>query len=95
MMSKKWRRRWEAFGGNIFFLVGPPVILLLKLIPLSGVYLLGTVFAYVGAHFLREAKKDRASPTCAWSSANKRVKMRFKPSIKNVSRGPSPVFWSR
>jgi len=57
MMSKKWRRKWEAFGGNITFLVAPPVILLLKLMPLSGVYLLGTIFAYAARIFSGRRKK--------------------------------------
>ncbi|OGP93977.1 MAG: hypothetical protein A2Z19_05455 [Deltaproteobacteria bacterium RBG_16_54_18] len=57
MMTKKWRRRWEAFGGNIFFLVGPPIVLLLKLIPLSGVYLLGRGLAWIVNIFPGRRKK--------------------------------------
>jgi KDO2-lipid IV(A) lauroyltransferase len=57
MMSKKWRRRWETVGEKFTFLVAPPIILLLKLIPLSGVYLLGTIFASIARIFPGRRKK--------------------------------------
>jgi KDO2-lipid IV(A) lauroyltransferase len=57
MMTKKWRRRWEAVGEKLTFVVAPPIILLLKLIPLSWVYLLGRFFASVVNIFLGRRKK--------------------------------------
>jgi len=57
MMTKKWRRKWEAVGEKITFVVAPPIILLLKLIPLSGVYLLGRFFASVVDIFPGRRKK--------------------------------------
>jgi KDO2-lipid IV(A) lauroyltransferase len=57
MMTKKWRRRWEAVGGELAFVVVPPIVLLLKLLPLSGVYLLGRFFASVANIFLGRRKK--------------------------------------
>src|SRR4030042_1994744 len=57
MMTKKWRRKWEAFGGKLTFIIAPPIILLIKLIPLSGVYLLGTVFARIAVLFSGRRKK--------------------------------------
>jgi KDO2-lipid IV(A) lauroyltransferase len=57
MMSKKWRRRWEAFGEKLTFIVAPPIVLLIKLIPLSGIYLMGSVFASVGRIFPGRRKK--------------------------------------
>ena len=45
MISKKWRRRWEAFGEKLTFVFAPPVILLMRLMPLSCVYLLGMALA--------------------------------------------------
>jgi KDO2-lipid IV(A) lauroyltransferase len=57
MMSKKWRRRWEAFGEKLTFIIAPPIILLIKLIPLSWIYLLGSVFAGVGRIFPGRRKK--------------------------------------
>ena len=41
MMSKKWRRRWEAFGEKLTFIFAPPLILLIRLMPLSWIHLLG------------------------------------------------------
>jgi KDO2-lipid IV(A) lauroyltransferase len=57
MMSKKWRRRWEVFGEKLMFIVAPPIVLLIKLIPLSGIYLMGTIFAGVGRIFPGRRKK--------------------------------------
>src|SRR4030042_3381745 len=57
MMTKKWRRKWEAVGEKLTFIFGPPIILLLKLIPLSGVYLLGRFFASVVDIFPGRRKK--------------------------------------
>jgi KDO2-lipid IV(A) lauroyltransferase len=57
MMSKKWRRRWEAFGEKLTFIVAPPIVLLIKLIPLPGIYLIGSVFAGVGRIFPGRRKK--------------------------------------
>jgi Kdo2-lipid IVA lauroyltransferase/acyltransferase len=57
MMTKKWRRKWEAVGGKLTFIIAPPIILLIKLIPLSGVYRLGTAFARIAGLFLGRRKK--------------------------------------
>jgi KDO2-lipid IV(A) lauroyltransferase len=57
MMTKKWRRRWEAVGVKLTFVVAPPIILLLKLMPLSWVYLLGRFFASVVDIFPGRRKK--------------------------------------
>jgi KDO2-lipid IV(A) lauroyltransferase len=57
MMTKKWRRRWEAVGGELTFVVAPPIILLLKLMPLSWVYLLGRFFASLADIFSGRRKK--------------------------------------
>src|SRR4030042_3617328 len=57
MMTKKWRRKWEAVGEKPPFVFAPPMILLLKLIPLSGVYLLGRFFASVVDVFPGRRKK--------------------------------------
>jgi KDO2-lipid IV(A) lauroyltransferase len=57
MMTKKWRRRWEAVGGELAFVVVPPIVLLLKLLPLSGVYLLGRFFASLASIFPGRRKK--------------------------------------
>jgi KDO2-lipid IV(A) lauroyltransferase len=57
MMTKKWRRRWEAVGEKLTFIFGPPIILLLRLIPLSGVYLLGRFFASLVDIFPGRRKK--------------------------------------
>jgi KDO2-lipid IV(A) lauroyltransferase len=57
MMTKKWRRRWEAVGEKLTFVVAPPIILLLKLMPLSGVYVLGRFFASVVDIFPGRRKK--------------------------------------
>jgi KDO2-lipid IV(A) lauroyltransferase len=57
MMTKKWRRRWEALGEKLTFIFAPPVILLIRLIPLSGVYLLGRGSAFVARLFPGRRKK--------------------------------------
>jgi len=57
MMTKKWRRRWEAVGEKFTFIVAPPLILLLKLMPLSWVYLLGRFFANLADIFLGRRKR--------------------------------------
>ena len=57
MMSKKWRRKWEAFGEKLTFIFAPPVILLIKVIPLSWVYLLGRALARVVDIFPGRRKK--------------------------------------
>jgi KDO2-lipid IV(A) lauroyltransferase len=57
MMTKKWRRKWEALGGKLTFLVAPPLILLIWLIPLSGVYRLGTGLARLVDMFPGRRKK--------------------------------------
>jgi KDO2-lipid IV(A) lauroyltransferase len=57
MMTKKWRRRWEALGEKLMFIIAPPIILLIRLIPLSGIYLMGTFFAGVGRIFPGRRKK--------------------------------------
>jgi len=57
MMSKKWRRKWEAFGEKLTFVFAPPVIFLIKVIPLSWVYLLGRSLARVVDIFPGRRKK--------------------------------------
>jgi KDO2-lipid IV(A) lauroyltransferase len=57
MMTKKWRRRWEAVGEKLTFVIAPPIILLLKIIPLSWVYLLGRFFASMVNIFPGRRKK--------------------------------------
>jgi len=57
MMSKKWRRRWEAFGEKLTFIFAPPLVLLIRLMPLSGVYLLGRAMARVADIFPGRRKK--------------------------------------
>jgi KDO2-lipid IV(A) lauroyltransferase len=57
MMTKKWRRKWEALGGKLTFLVAPPLILLIWLIPLSGIYGLGTGLARLVGMFPGRRKK--------------------------------------
>ena len=57
MMSRKWRRRWEAFGEKLTFIVAPPLILLIKLMPLSWVYLLGRMMARMADIFPGRRKK--------------------------------------
>jgi Kdo2-lipid IVA lauroyltransferase/acyltransferase len=64
MMTKKWRRRWEAVGGELAFVVVPPIVLLLKLLPLSGVYLLGRFFAGVANIFPGRRKKIALANLC-------------------------------
>lgn len=51
MMTKKWRRRWEAFGEKLTFIFAPPLVLLIRLMPLSWVYLLGRVLAFLADIF--------------------------------------------
>jgi KDO2-lipid IV(A) lauroyltransferase len=57
MMTKKWRRKWEAVGEKLTFIFFPSIILLLKLIPLSWVYLLGRAFARLADAFSGRRKK--------------------------------------
>jgi KDO2-lipid IV(A) lauroyltransferase len=57
MMTKKWRRKWETVGEKLTFIFFPPIILLLKLIPLSWVYLLGRASARLAGIFLGRRKK--------------------------------------
>jgi KDO2-lipid IV(A) lauroyltransferase len=57
MMTKKWRRRWETAGEKLTFIVAPPIILLLRIMPLSGVYLMGRAFAALAAIFSGRRKK--------------------------------------
>jgi KDO2-lipid IV(A) lauroyltransferase len=57
MMTKKWRRRWETFGEKATFVFAPPIILLIRLIPLSCVYLLGRGMARVADIFPGRRKK--------------------------------------
>jgi len=57
MMTKKWRRRWETVGEKLTFIFAPPIILLLKLIPLSWVYLLGRALTRIVAFFPGRRKK--------------------------------------
>jgi KDO2-lipid IV(A) lauroyltransferase len=57
MMTKKWRRRWEALGEKLTFVFAPPIIFMIKLIPLSGVYLLGRTFAFAARIFPGRRKK--------------------------------------
>jgi KDO2-lipid IV(A) lauroyltransferase len=47
MMSRKWRRRWEAFGEKLTFIFAPPLVLFIRFMPLSWVYLLGRGLARV------------------------------------------------
>ncbi len=57
MISKKWRRRWEAVGEKITFLVAPFVLLLIKITPLSLVYHLGSFLARLVGVFAGRRKK--------------------------------------
>jgi lauroyl/myristoyl acyltransferase len=57
MMTKKWRRRWEAFGEKLTFIFAPPIVLLIRLVPLSCVYLLGRGMARVADIFPGRRKK--------------------------------------
>jgi KDO2-lipid IV(A) lauroyltransferase len=57
MMSKKWRRRWETFGEKLTFIFAPPLVLLIRLMPLSWVYLLGRGLACVADIFLGRRKR--------------------------------------
>jgi Kdo2-lipid IVA lauroyltransferase/acyltransferase len=57
MMTKKWRRRWEAFGEKLTFIFAPPLILLIRLMPLSWVYLLGRALAFIADIFPGRRKK--------------------------------------
>jgi KDO2-lipid IV(A) lauroyltransferase len=45
MMTKKWRRRLNSFFEKLNYIFAPPIILLIKLTPLSGIYLSGRVLA--------------------------------------------------
>lgn len=57
MMTKKWRRRWEAIGEKLTFIVAPPFVLLLRLIPLSWIYPLGRALVRLGRIGLRRREK--------------------------------------
>jgi len=57
MMTRKWRRRWEAFGEKLTFIFAPPLILLIRLMPLSWVYLLGRALAFIADIFPGRRKK--------------------------------------
>ena len=57
MMTKKWRRRWEALGEKLTFMFAPPLVLLIRLMPLSSVYLLGRALASVADIFPGRRKK--------------------------------------
>ncbi|MBN1255032.1 MAG: hypothetical protein JXA50_07135 [Deltaproteobacteria bacterium] len=57
MMTKKWRRRWEAFGEKLTFIFAPPIVLLIRLIPLSCVYVLGRGMARAADIFPGRRKK--------------------------------------
>jgi KDO2-lipid IV(A) lauroyltransferase len=57
MMSKQWRRRWEAVGEKLTFIFVPPLILLIRLMPLSWVYLLGRGLARMADIFPGRRKK--------------------------------------
>jgi KDO2-lipid IV(A) lauroyltransferase len=57
MMARKWRRRWEAFGEKLTFIFAPPLILLIRFMPLSWVYLLGRALAFVTDIFPGRRKK--------------------------------------
>lgn len=57
MMTKKWRRRWEAVGEKLTFIFAPPLVLLIRLMPLSWVYLLGRTLASVADTFPGRRKK--------------------------------------
>jgi KDO2-lipid IV(A) lauroyltransferase len=57
MMTRKWRRRWEGFGEKLTFIFAPPLILLIRLMPLSWVYLLGRALAFVADIFPGRRKR--------------------------------------
>jgi KDO2-lipid IV(A) lauroyltransferase len=57
MMSKKWRRRWEAVGEKLTFIFVPPLIVCIQLMPLSWVYLLGRGLARIADIFPGRRKK--------------------------------------
>jgi len=57
MMSKKWRRRWEAIGEKLSFIFIPPLLVFIYLMPLSWVYLLGRGMARIGEIFPGRRKK--------------------------------------
>ena len=57
MMSKKWRRRWETFGEKLTFIFAPPVVLLIRLMPLSWFHLLARALARVAGIFPGRRKK--------------------------------------
>ena len=57
MMTKKWRRRWEAVGEKFTFIFAPPLILLIRLMPLSWVYLLGMALASIADIFPGRRKR--------------------------------------
>ena len=57
MMSKKWRRRWEAVGAKLSFIFIPPLVVFIYLMPLSLVYLLGKGMARIGDIFPGRRKK--------------------------------------
>lgn len=57
MMSKKWRRRWEAVGGVVSAILFPPLILLVRLMPLSWVYPLGKGVALLAGPFMGRRRR--------------------------------------
>jgi len=57
MMSKKWRRRWEAFGEKLTFVFAPPLVLMIRLMPLSWVYLVGRGLARMAGIFPGRRKR--------------------------------------
>jgi KDO2-lipid IV(A) lauroyltransferase len=57
MMTKKWRRRWEAFGERLIVICSPPLILLIRLMPLSWCRLLARILARVAAIFSGRRKR--------------------------------------
>jgi KDO2-lipid IV(A) lauroyltransferase len=57
MMSKKWRRRWEAFGEKLTFMFAPLFVLLIRLMPLSWFHQLARALARVAGIFPGRRKK--------------------------------------
>lgn len=57
MMSKKWRRRWEAVGEKFSCIFIPPLLVFIYLMPLSWFYLLGKGMARITKVFPGRRKK--------------------------------------
>jgi KDO2-lipid IV(A) lauroyltransferase len=57
MMSKKWRRRWETVGEKLTFIFAPPLVFLIRFMPVSWVYLLGRTLASVAGIFSGRRKR--------------------------------------